>query len=108
MERLQAEGSRTCAAKLAVMVERFLHSVRAPIPAMFSFLLLVQHGHAATGRAEDMQDPGQGGAWSRSPGAMARGEISLGEDLEVATAMVLGIVLQPATFKVYGHISAAH
>jgi hypothetical protein len=34
---------------------------------------------------------------------MARGEIPAG-DADLATAMVMGIILQPATFKVYGRI----
>ena len=99
LERLQ-ERTPDLRGKLALMVESFCVLFERD-PAMFGFLLLVQHGQLPRVPPE-----------SKTPvkvlrgviaGAMARGEIAK-QDPEVATAMVLGIVLQPATFKVYGRI----
>ncbi len=88
-------------AKLAVMVGMFC-SLFEQDPDMFRFLLLVQHGQLAR-VTEEMQTPGK--VLKRViEAAMARGEIAE-QDAEVATAMVLGMVLQVAVAKVYGRVT---
>jgi AcrR family transcriptional regulator len=71
-------------------------------PILFSFLLLAQHGQLAKLTAE-MASPiaAVGGVIAR---AIEQREIAAG-DPDVLTAMVVGIVLQTATFKVYGRIA---
>lgn len=88
-------------AKLAAMIGLFCRLYERE-PDMFRFLLLVQHGQLE--RVE---------AGMRTPvsvlkavieGAIARGEVPP-QDSEVATAIVLGMVLQVAVFKVYGRVT---
>lgn len=100
LERLQdrVPGLR---GKLEVMVEAFCAMFERE-PAMFSFLLLVQHGQLSKVPAE-MNTPGRV-LRAVIVRAIARGEIAE-QDPDVATAMVFGIVLQPAVFKIYGHIT---
>jgi AcrR family transcriptional regulator len=71
-------------------------------PILFSFLLLAQHGQLAKLTAE-MASPIAvvGDVIAR---AIEQREIAPG-DPDVLTAMVVGIVLQTATFKVYGRIA---
>ncbi len=71
-------------------------------PDMFRFLLLVQHGQLER-VTEDMLTPVQV-LKAVIEAAVARGEIPA-QDSEVATAMVLGMVLQVAVFKVYGRVT---
>jgi AcrR family transcriptional regulator len=69
---------------------------------LFSFLLLVQHGQLAKLAPETPTAiTVVGGVIAR---AIEGGEIAPG-DPDVLTAMVVGIVLQTATFKVYRRIS---
>ena len=100
LERLQAEVP-DLRGKLEVMVQTFCAMFERE-PDMFSFLLLVQHGQLSKVTPE-MKTPGQV-VRAVIDGAMARGEIAE-QDPDVATAMVFGIVLQPATFKIYGSIT---
>lgn len=88
-------------AKLKAMVGLFC-SLFERDPDMFRFLLLVQHGQLER-VTEDMQTPVKV-LKSVLEAAIARGEIPE-QDAEVATAMVLGMVLQVAVFKVYGRIT---
>lgn len=99
LDRLQAarQGLR---AKLAAMVGLFC-SLYEQDPDMFRFLLLVQHGQLERVTAE-MQTPVTV-LKAAIEAAMARGEIPR-RDPQVATAIVLGIVLQVAVFRVYGRI----
>jgi len=99
LERLQAarQGLRS---KLAAMVGLFC-SLYEQDPDMFRFLLLVQHGQFERVTAE-MRTPVTV-LKTMIEAAMVRGEIP-GRDPQVATAMVLGIVLQVAVFRVYGRI----
>lgn len=99
LDRLQAarQGLR---AKLAAMVGLFC-SLYEQDPDMFRFLLLVQHGQLERVTAE-MQTPVTV-LKAAIEAAMARGEIPR-QDAQVATAIVLGIVLQVAVFRVYGRI----
>ncbi len=68
---------------------------------LFRFLMLVQHGQLDRVTA-DMANPVETvrGVIAES---MAKGDIPSGDD-DLATAMVMGIILQTATFKVYGRI----
>jgi AcrR family transcriptional regulator len=100
LESLQA-GRRDLPGKLRVMVGMFC-SLFEQNPDMFRFLLLVQHGQLAR-VTEDMQTPVKV-IKTVLEAAMARGEIPE-QNAEVATAMVMGIVLQVAVFKVYGRVT---
>src|SRR3546814_15282670 len=71
-------------------------------PDMFRFLLLVQHGQLERVTAE-MQTPVTV-LKAVIEAAVATGEIPA-QDVEVATAMVLGMVLQVAVFRVYGRLT---
>ncbi|HEY9539113.1 MAG TPA: TetR/AcrR family transcriptional regulator [Kiloniellaceae bacterium] len=86
--------------KLAAMVGLFC-SLFERDPDMFRFLLLVQHGQLERVTTE-MQTPVTV-LKGVIEAAVARGEIPH-QNAQVATAMVLGIVLQVAVFKVYGRI----
>jgi AcrR family transcriptional regulator len=87
--------------KVAAMVAGFCRLFDED-STLFSFLLLVQHGQLAKVPAE-----------AKTPitviraviaNALSRGEIPPG-DPDLLTAMVVGIVLQTATFAVYGRIT---
>jgi AcrR family transcriptional regulator len=67
---------------------------------LFCFLLLVQH-HSIE-RIEGPETPVEVVRAVIARG-MERGEIPAG-DAELATALVMGIILQPATFKTYGRL----
>lgn len=100
LEALQvpAAGLR---AKLAAMIEGFCRFFDGD-PLLFRFLLLVQHNQLAK-LTPDMANPTE--VLARILGAaMARAEIPAG-DVELATALVMGIVLQAATFCVYRRIT---
>jgi AcrR family transcriptional regulator len=99
LDALQAarQGLR---AKLAAMIGMFC-SLYEQDPDMFRFLLLVQHGQLERVEA-DMQTP-VSVLKAVIENAVVRGEIPP-QDSELATAMVLGMVLQVAVFKVYGRI----
>lgn len=87
-------------ARLAAMVRRFCEFFDRD-PLLFSYLLLAQHAqlHKVT---EDMANPVTVVRELVARG-MAEGEIPPA-DPEVAAAMVLGVVLQVAVFKIYGRI----
>jgi len=99
LDRLQ-EAETGLRAKLDAMVSMFC-SLYESDPAMFSFLLLVQHGQLPR-VTPAMPSPVKVVREVLSR-AMERGEIAP-RDPEPATAIVFGIVLQPAVFKVYGRI----
>ena len=99
LDELQA-GETGLRRKLAAMVGAFCLLFEED-PDMFRFLLLVQHGEL-----RKMPDE------ARTPvvvvrdviaQAIARGEIP-DQDADLANALVFGLVLQPALFKVYGKI----
>jgi AcrR family transcriptional regulator len=100
LDRLQ-ERVPDLRGKLEVMVTAFCALFERD-PDMFSFLLLVQHGQLPRVTPE-MKTPVQV-VRQAIDRAMARGEIAR-RDPELATAMVFGIVLQPATFRVYGRLT---
>jgi AcrR family transcriptional regulator len=100
LDALQAPR-RGLRAKLAAMVGMFCNLFEQD-PDMFRFLLLVQHGQLAR-VGEDTQTPVTVVKAVIAAG-IERGEIPK-QDAEVATAMVLGIVLQVAVSKVYDRIT---
>ncbi|GAB4391509.1 MAG: hypothetical protein Tsb0032_03560 [Kiloniellaceae bacterium] len=100
LDALQAERP-DLRGKLKVMVGLF-SSLFEQNPDMFRFLLLVQHGQLSR-VSHDMQTPVKV-IKAVVEAAIARGEIPR-QDAEVATAMVMGIVLQVAVAKVYGRIA---
>jgi AcrR family transcriptional regulator len=100
LDALQA-ARRGLPAKLSAMIGLFC-SLYEQDPDMFRFLLLVQHGQLERVTA-DMPTPVKV-LKTAIEEAIARGEIPP-QDAEVATAMVLGMVLQVAVFKVYGRIA---
>lgn len=88
------------AAKLAAMVGLFCTFFDQD-PVRFGFLLLVQHGQLAR-VPEDAETPVTVLTQVIAE-AVTTGEIP-DQDVTVAAAMVMGIVLQTATFKVYGRV----
>jgi AcrR family transcriptional regulator len=99
LDRLQ-QGQATLKAKLEAMIRHFCRFFDQD-RTLFSYLLLVQHGQLAkvTG---DMPNPVE--VFRKViAGGMARKEIPKG-DPDVATAMVIGLVLQVALAHVYGRI----
>ena len=100
LQRLQAV-QHTLRAKLDVMVRQFCTFFDQD-PVLFTYLLLTQHGHLQKVTPE-MPNPVEVLREVLTAG-MARGEISAG-DPNVAAAMVLGIVLQIAVFKIYQRLA---
>src|SRR5512145_3330228 len=70
-------------------------------PTLFRFLLLVQH--QALARAGDGDDNPVAVLHGMIADAIAAGEITLA-DANLGTALVLGLLLQPATALVYGRL----
>lgn len=99
LDALQA-AETTTAAKIEAMVRGFCAFFDED-ETLFRFLLLVQHGQLAK-VPETM----------RTPVDVVEGVIGAGvktrevgyQDAAAATAAVLGIVLQTATFKIYDHL----
>lgn len=100
LERLQA-GLPTARDKVDAMVRQFCVFFDQD-PVLFSYLLLAQHGHlqkvtpAMPNPVEVLREVLAAG--------MDQGEIPAG-DANVAAAMVLGIVLQTAVFKIYQRLN---
>ncbi len=86
--------------KLAAMVRAFCVLFEED-PDMFRFLLLVQHGELQK-MPPEVKTPVRV-LRNVIEDAIQRGEIP-DQDPSVANALVFGIVLQPALFKVYGQI----
>jgi AcrR family transcriptional regulator len=95
-----AEGEATVRTRLAAMIRGFCVA-HDENPQLFRFLLFVQHGQLA-----------KLGPKTPTPVDAVRGVIRAGvasgelpkQDVELATALVFGIVLQPAQFAAYGGI----
>jgi len=100
LRRIEA-GQATLRAKLAAMVRQFC-TFFDDDPVLFSYLLLAQHGQLQK-VTPDMPNPVEVVpkvlAWG-----MDRGEIPAG-DSNLAAAMVLGIVLEVAIFKIYQRLN---
>jgi AcrR family transcriptional regulator len=86
--------------KIAAMVEECCR-VFDQDPMLFRFLLLVQH-HSLQ-RVEGPESPVEV-VRQVIEGGMARGEIRK-DDPELGAALVMGIIIQPATFKTYGRLA---
>ena len=95
-----AEREATSRGKIAAMVQNFCNLFDED-SRLFRFLMLVQHGQLDR-VTPDMANPVET-VRSVIADAMAKGDIPPG-DTDLATAMVMGIILQSATFKVYGRI----
>jgi AcrR family transcriptional regulator len=100
LDRIQA-GHATVRAKLDAMVRQCCAFFDRD-PVLFSYLLLAQHGQLQKVTPE-MANPVEVVREVLAAG-MDRGEIPAG-DPDVAAAMVLGIVLQVATFKIYRRLA---
>jgi AcrR family transcriptional regulator len=102
LDRCQARET-TLPAKTAAMVHHFCRFFDQD-PVLFSYLLLSQHNYLKR-VPPDMPNPVDvvhQVIWR----AMSEGELLPG-DSATATAMVLGIVLQAAVFKIYGRITTS-
>lgn len=102
-ERLHMLQAREAdpADKLRVLVRAFCGLFDSD-PDMFSFLLLAQHGQLP--RVSDGMATPVKVVREVMLNTIERGATSF-EDPDLATAVVFGIVLQPAVFKVYGRIT---
>jgi AcrR family transcriptional regulator len=100
LQRLQS-GQATLRAKLEAMVRQFCTFFDRD-PVLFSYLLLAQHGQLQK-VTPDMPNPVEV-LRQVLAGGMDRGEIPAG-DPELAAALVLGIVLQVAIFKIYQRLT---
>jgi AcrR family transcriptional regulator len=102
LDRCQGEQD-SLAGKVAVMVRHFCTFFDQD-PVLFSYLLLAQHDFLKR-VPSDMSNPVDlvhQVIWR----AMTKGELPPG-DAAVAAAMVMGIVLQSAVFKIYGRITSS-
>jgi AcrR family transcriptional regulator len=100
LDRIQA-GQATLRAKLDAMVRQFC-TFFDDDPVLFSYLLLAQHGHLQKVTPE-MANPVQV-VRQVMAGGMDRGEIPAGVP-DGAAAMVLGVVLEVAIFKIYQRLT---
>jgi len=100
LHRIQA-GHRSLRAKVDAMVRQCCAFFDQD-PILFSYLLLAQHGQLQK-VTPDMPNPVEVVREVLAAG-MDRGEIPAG-DPDVAAAMVLGIVLQVAVFKIYQRLT---
>ncbi len=96
LHRIQARHD-TLRAKLDAMVRRFCTFFDND-PVLFSYLLLAQHGHLQK-VTDDMPNPVEV-VREVLAGGMDRGEIPR-RDSNLVAALVMGIVLQVAVFKIY-------
>ena len=100
LRRIEADQA-TLRAKLDAMVRQFC-TFFDDDPVLFSYLLLAQHGQLQKVTPE-MPNPVEV-VREVLAGGMDRGEIPAG-DPNVAAAMVLGIVLEVAVFKIYQRLT---
>jgi len=94
-------GAADTRAKIAAMI-RGVCAFHDAEPLLFRFLLFVQHGQLER-VTPDMPNP------IDIIAEVVRGGIAAGDipptDPELATAMIVGLVLQPATFAAYGRLT---
>jgi AcrR family transcriptional regulator len=102
LERVQGDAPGT-QAKLGAMIAECCR-VFDEDPVLFRFLLLVQH-HSMKHIEDGPDNPVEAVRLVLARG-MDAGEIAR-RDSNVATAMVMGVILQTATFKLYGRIDAS-
>ena len=103
--RLQAlaDNGTTAREKLSAMIRGFTRA-HDDDPTLFNFLLFVQHGQLSK-LASDTPTPVTVMHTVLSA-AIAAGEIPA-QDADLASALVMGIVLQPMTFAAYGRLPQA-
>jgi len=95
-----AEGESTARGKLAAMIRGFCRA-HDDNPELFRFLLFVQHGQLAKLGPETPTPVSAVRTVMNS--AIASGEIP-NQPADLATALVFGVVLQPAQFAAYGRL----
>jgi len=100
LESLEA-GQATVRGKLQAMIGYFCRFFDED-PVLFSYLLLSQHGHLQR-VTEEMANPVEVLCRVMATG-VDRGELPH-QDPGVAAAMVLGLVLQVAVFRIYGRLN---
>lgn len=93
-----AKAEKDFARRLGAMVARFCRFFDEE-PLMFRFLLLTQHQELPKLKSKT-QSPVQA-LRNLISDAAKKGEIQV-TDIDLATAQILGLLLQPATFMVYG------
>jgi AcrR family transcriptional regulator len=98
-----AAAAPTGRAKLAAMIRGFCRT-HDQDPTLFNFLLFVQHGQLGRLPADTPTPVTVMRAVIER--AIAAGELPP-QDADLATALVLGVVLQPATFAAYGRLPMA-
>jgi AcrR family transcriptional regulator len=103
--RLQAlaDGETTARGKLGAMIRGFCHA-HDDNPTLFHFLLFVQHGQLSKLTSETPTPVTV--MHSVLSSAIASGEIPA-QDADLASALVMGLVLQPMTFAAYGRLPQA-
>jgi len=93
-----AQAESTTRAKLAAMIRGFCQA-HDENPAIFRFMLFVQHGQLSR------LSPGMSTPVEAVRSVLAQG-LAIGElppqDADLATALVFGVVLEPAQFAAYG------
>jgi AcrR family transcriptional regulator len=89
------------AERIGALVRRFT-TLFDESPALFAFLLVNQHRHLGTVPAAPEANPVAAIGLVLAE-AMARGEIGDGDPTLLA-AMALGLVVQPAVFRIYGRL----
>jgi len=98
-----AATETTARRKLAAMIRGFCDA-HDEDPALFRFLLFVQHGQL------NKLAPGSPNPVDAVRGVIVRGIASADipqQDPDLATAMIFGVVLQPVTFVAYGRLSSS-
>jgi len=98
-----AAAETTARRKLAAMIRGFCDA-HDEDPALFRFLLFVQHGQL------NKLAPGSPNPVDAVRGVIVRGIASADipqQDPDLATAMIFGVVLQPVTFVAYGRLSSS-
>jgi AcrR family transcriptional regulator len=98
-----AANARTTRAKLGAMIRGFCRA-HDEDPTLFNFLLFVQHGQLSR-LATDTPTPVTVMRHVIQEG-IKNGEVPA-QDVDLATALALGAVLQPATFAAYGRLPVA-
>ena len=103
--RLQAlaDSGTTAREKLSAMIHGFTKA-HDDDPTLFNFLLFVQHGQLSR-LASDTPTPVTV-MHDVLSAAIAAGEIPA-QDANLASALVMGLVLQPMTFAAYGRLPQA-
>jgi AcrR family transcriptional regulator len=98
-----AKAETTAKARLAAMIRGFCHA-HDEDPTLFRFLLFVQHGQLSK-LAGDTPTPVTV-MHAMLARAIADGEIPA-QNVNLASALAMGIVLQPMTFAAYGRLPQA-